>query len=105
MSIRLVVETLKKCSMQKSFIGILIIILLAIFFAIQNSQDVIISFWFWNMEANLVLVLFLSVTIGAITSWLLSLPWRSRQKRLLAEKEARIKELEQQLNQVEESHS
>jgi len=49
-----------------SFILLLLIVLFIIFFTVQNSIPVTISFLVWQFEASLAIVIFLSVISGII---------------------------------------
>jgi putative membrane protein len=83
--------------MQKIFIGILIIILVVVLFALQNAQPVDIDFWLFEVHSNLSLVIFLSVTFGALSSFLMSLPYRARKNKALKERDKKIKILEDEM--------
>lgn len=83
--------------MQKTFIGILIIILIVVLFALNNSTTVKINFWIWNVESNLSLVLILSVIFGALSSFLLSLPYRTKKNHEIKGRDKRIKSLEDEV--------
>lgn len=83
--------------MQKTFIGILIIILTVVLFALNNSTTVKINFWIWNVESNLSLVLILSVIFGALSSFLLSLPYRTKKNHEIKGRDKRIKSLEDEV--------
>lgn len=49
-----------------SLIIVLAIIAVVTVFSIQNAIPVVITFLFWNFEASLAIVLFLSVLAGVI---------------------------------------
>lgn len=83
--------------MQKTFIGILIIILTVVLFALNNSTTVKINFWIWNVESSLSLVLILSVIFGALSSFLLSLPYRTKKNHEIKGRDKRIKSLEDEI--------
>jgi len=83
--------------MQKTFIGLLLLILLVVFFALENSVPVKISFWFWEVNSILSLIIILSVISGAIVSFLLSLPARAKKNRVIREKDKKISLLEQEI--------
>jgi putative membrane protein len=83
--------------MQKTFIGILLIITAVVFFALRNAQFVYIDFWFWKIDSNLSLVIVLSVTFGALSSFLLSLPYRARKNREIKERDERIEFLDKEI--------
>jgi putative membrane protein len=52
---------------------ILVIIMLAAIFSVQNAVPVTISFFFWRFDASLAIVIFLSVLTGLITGVIVSL--------------------------------
>jgi uncharacterized integral membrane protein len=83
--------------MQKYFVSILILLLLVVFFAVENSQPVYISFGFRELNADLSIVIFLCVTFGAASSYLLSIPHRIKQGKIIKEKEEKIELLENEL--------
>ena len=83
--------------MQKTFIGILLIITAVVFFALKNAHQVYVDFWFWKLSSNLSLVIVFSVTFGALSSFLLSLPYRARKNREIKEREERIEFLDKEL--------
>ncbi|QIA07403.1 LapA family protein [Draconibacterium halophilum] len=87
--------------MQKTFIGILLVILAVVLFALNNSSVVSMNFWKWNIESNLSLVLIIAVTFGAMTSYFLSLPYRARKNHEIRNKEKTIKGLENQVRHLE----
>ncbi len=60
--------------MQLFLIIALLIALLAVFFAIQNTAMVTVYFFVWQFSSSLALVLLFSLAIGVILSLLFSLP-------------------------------
>jgi uncharacterized integral membrane protein len=75
----------------------LFIAILAVIFALQNTAQVTVSFLIWNFQGSLALVLLLSLSVGALISFLASLPtllksrWSIRgHKRKLIEMEASL---------------
>ncbi|WP_319229319.1 LapA family protein [Draconibacterium orientale] len=87
--------------MQKTFIGILLVILGVVLFALNNSSVVSINFWKWGIESNLSLVIIIAVTFGAITSFILSLPYRAKKNHEIKNRDKSIKQLENQVRQLE----
>ena len=87
--------------MQKTFIGILLVILGVVLFALNNSSVVSINFWKWGIESNLSLVIIIAVTFGAITSFILSLPYRAKKNHEIKNRDKTIKGLENQVRQLE----
>jgi uncharacterized integral membrane protein len=89
----------------------LIIAVLAVFFAVQNSDPVQIRFAVWEFNSSLASVLLLALTAGVLISVFVSLPsnvkarWTIRQQRKklsenetsLAETKARLEESEKKL--------
>ena len=87
--------------MQKTFIGILLVILGVVLFALNNSSVVSINFWKWSIESNLSLVIIVAVTFGAITSFILSLPYRARKNNEIRNRDRTIKGLESEIRKLE----
>ena len=83
--------------MQKTYVGILLIIVAVVIFALKNAQPVYIDFWFTGIYVNLSLVIMVSVTFGALSSFLLSLPYRATKNRQVKERDDKIKFLEDEL--------
>lgn len=52
----------------------LLIALLAVSFALQNNQQVMIQFFKWSVEMNVTFLILLSVFIGFLINGLLSIP-------------------------------
>jgi uncharacterized integral membrane protein len=68
-----------------------------VFSALKNAQSVYVDFWFWKVNSNLSLVIVLSVTFGALSSFLLSLPYRARKNREIKERDERIEFLDNEI--------
>ena len=66
--------------MRKVFLIILLLIILAAVFTLQNSANVEIFFFFWNLELPLALVIVFSITTGAILGILFSIPKKRKNK-------------------------
>lgn len=93
----------------------LIIAVLAVFFALQNSDPVQVKFAVWEFESSLAFVLLLALTAGALISFFFSLPsnikarWTIRQQRKklnehetsLAETKAKLDESEKKLAELQ----
>jgi uncharacterized integral membrane protein len=67
----------------------LVIVLLAVLFAGQNTQPVTVTFLFWNSKSWLALVLLLALATGVVLGMLVSTP--SWAKSLLSERSQRKK--------------
>ena len=83
--------------MQKTFIGFLLLLLLVVFFAVENSIPVKISLWYREVNTNLALVILLSFTMGAIISILVSLPSKLKRTRTIREKDGEISSLQNEI--------
>ena len=83
--------------MQKTFIGILLIILAVVFFALKNAQVVYMDFWFWKFDSNLSLLILLSFTFGALSSFLLSLSYQNRKNKEIKERNEQIEFLDNEI--------
>ncbi|MCF8217734.1 MAG: LapA family protein [Bacteroidales bacterium] len=55
-------------------IGALALIAIVITITIQNSKEVILNLLGWKIEASLILIIFISFLLGALTSLLFMLP-------------------------------
>ena len=52
----------------------LFISILAIIFAVQNNDTTTVSFLFWETDGSVALILLISIAVGALISFLASLP-------------------------------
>ncbi|MFW6249257.1 MAG: LapA family protein [Bacteroidota bacterium] len=76
---------------QRTLIFGLVISILAVIFALQNADPVLVKLWFWKFESSLALVLLVFLAIGAILGILFSIPtWRAKQKTVKMEKEQEV---------------
>ncbi len=57
---------------------------LAVLFALQNSQPVVVNFFNWSFEASLVIVLLLTFVAGLVSAFIVSIPWRVKMMRELS---------------------
>jgi len=87
--------------MQKTFIGVLLVILAVVLFSLDNSKIIVINFWIWQLESNLSLVLIVSVFFGALASFLFSLPYRAKKNGEIKNRDKMIKNLEEKIKQLE----
>ena len=86
----------------------LFIAILAIIFAVQNNSMTGVSFFVWDFEGSLALILLIAMAAGALISFFVSLPtnvkvrWTVRnQKKKLAELEASLVEHQQKLDEMQ----
>jgi putative membrane protein len=80
----------------------LLIALLAILFAIQNTTVTPIRFLFWETEGSLALVLFISLVAGALITYLATAPGQIKQRMTISSQRKRITEVESQLTSTQE---
>ena len=52
--------------------GIIVLLVVLVIFAVQNTQTVAIKFLFWGFETTAVLSILASFLIGFLVGWLLS---------------------------------
>jgi uncharacterized integral membrane protein len=62
--------------MKKPLIIILsaFILILTIVFTLQNAKEVEISYFFWNCSASLALLLFVTLSVGMLTTVIILVP-------------------------------
>jgi uncharacterized integral membrane protein len=56
--------------MRAKLIGIIVLLVALVIFAIQNAQPLAITFLFWKVETNAVLSILVSFIIGFLVGWL-----------------------------------
>jgi uncharacterized integral membrane protein len=81
--------------MPFSLIAALIIVFFAVAFSLQNDQLVAITFFQWDFQSSLVLVLLTTLFLGMLIHLLASMPARIRKSRQTSQLQKRIAELEQ----------
>ncbi len=57
--------------MNAKIIGIIILLVVLVIFAIQNPQSVNINFLFWGFQTTAVLSILVSFVIGFLVGWLI----------------------------------
>lgn len=82
-------------------IGALALIAIIITITIQNSKEVILNLLGWKIEASLILVIFISFLLGALTSLLIMLPSVLKKHRSKPEKD----EMEDDSQETQKSSS
>ncbi len=73
-------------------VALLVAILVAIF-AVQNAQEVDIRFLVWTFQSSLVVVILISLGVGALLAALISLPQTFKARRRFRESERRLERL------------
>lgn len=66
--------------MSAKVIGIIVLLLVMVIFAIQNTQPVAIKFLFWGIETSAVLSILVSFIIGFLVGWLVLWAGSGRKK-------------------------
>lgn len=79
----------------------LIIAVLAVFFALQNSDPVTIKFAVWQFNSSLAFVLLLALLAGATISFFFSLPSNMRARWTIRQQRKRLGEYETNLAQAQ----
>jgi len=82
----------------------LIISILAIIFAIQNNSTIEVSFFLWKFEGSLALVLLISMAVGALISFLASLPTNIKIRWALRNQRKRLADMEVNLDKQKQIH-
>lgn len=85
--------------MPFSLIAALIIVFLAVAFSLQNDQTVSITFFQWEFQGSLVLILLSTLFLGMLIHLLASMPARIRKARQATQLQKRITELEGSLSE------
>jgi len=78
----------------------LIISILAVIFAVQNTAPTTISFAIWDFKGSLALVLLVALAAGALISFFASLPSNLRARWILRQQRKKITDLEKSLATV-----
>lgn len=89
--------------MPFSLIAALIIVFLAVAFSLQNDQTVSITFFQWDFQGSLVLILLSTLFLGMLIHLLASMPARIRKARHATQLQKRITELEGSRSQREQA--
>ncbi len=82
-----------------SLILALLFALLAVIFALGNTEVVTVSFLTWHVEGSLALILLVSVALGILIGILLMTPRVIKQKLALSGEKKRLKNTEKELDQ------
>lgn len=79
----------------------LIIAIIAVIFALQNAITITVSFFFWQFDGSLALVLLLTLALGFLISFFATMPAIIRRSWTIAGQKRRINTLEKQLFDAE----
>ena len=80
--------------MSFALVAALILVFLAVAFALQNNEPITIHFFAWTAEGSLVLILLTTLALGIIISLLASLPSQLKKSRTIAHQQKTISNLE-----------
>lgn len=75
----------------------LFIAILAIIFAVQNIDPTTVSFFVWDFEGSLALIVLISLATGALISYLASLPSNIKNRLTIRTMRKKVTELETKL--------
>jgi len=89
--------------MQLQLIVAIIVAILAVIFALQNSVPITVSFLGWKFESSLALVLLITLALGILTSLLFSIPSMIKRKRMISNQDKKIQKLQDGLQVEKES--
>jgi len=80
----------------------LFIAVLAVVFAVQNTAPALVSFFVWEFNGSLALVLLVSLAVGALISFFFSLPANIKTRWTIRQQRKKINELEAKLTASQE---
>lgn len=66
---------------QTRLVVALVVTVLLVIFALQNTREVRVSFLFFNWDSRMIFVIIVSAVAGAIAGWLLQRSRRRRRER------------------------
>lgn len=59
--------------MKAKFIGVIILLVFLVIFAVQNAQPLIVKFLLWEINTSAVLSIFISFLVGFLMGWIIGL--------------------------------
>lgn len=80
--------------MQKGVIFSLILSVLVVIFALQNTDPVTLRLWFWSFETSLALLVIVMLVLGALLGYALLLPAIYRKNKLIRDKDGKLRQAE-----------
>jgi len=75
----------------------LVLATLVAIFAVQNAQEVNVRFLVWTFQSSVVIVILISLGVGALLAALISLPQTLKARRRLKESERQLERLAGQM--------
>jgi putative membrane protein len=85
--------------MKLTIIAILIA-LLAVIFALQNAQTVMVKLYFWDISASMALMMLITLLIGMASGMLILVPNIYRKNSMIKSNRKKITDLEKQLGET-----
>lgn len=89
--------------MQKTLIIVLVSVLIIVSFVLQNASPVKLTLWFWKIDTSLSMLIFFSVALGALLSYLASLPNTFKKNKQLADIKEKLKSCQKEEKFTERS--
>lgn len=77
--------------MHKGIIASLILSVLLVIFALQNTTAVQLNLWFWSFESSLALLVIVLLVTGALLGYLVLLPTIFKKNRIIRNKENELR--------------
>ncbi len=84
-------------------IAALIIAILAVVFAIQNADIILVSFLVWQFQGSMALVLLLTFVLGFIAGLLIILPKLVKRSFMVSSQKKKLEESQKSLEEKDES--
>jgi uncharacterized integral membrane protein len=66
--------------MSPKVIGLIVLLVFLVIFAVQNTQSVDVKLLFWEISTSAVLTILVSYLVGFLTGWLVSVLKPGRKK-------------------------
>jgi uncharacterized membrane protein YciS (DUF1049 family) len=89
--------------MQRSYIILIFLLLIALTFAIQNKDAITVRFLLWSYEASQAFIFAVLLFVGFLCGWLFILNKVGKRNRQIKTLSKRVKELEAKIPAVPES--
>lgn len=80
--------------MHKGVLSSLILSVLMVYFALQNTHQVTISFWPWSFQISLALLVVILFVLGVLLGYVLWLPAVYTKNKLIRDKDAKLRQAE-----------
>lgn len=77
--------------MHKGVIFSLILSVLVVIFALQNTDPVTLRLWFWSFETSLALLVIVMLVLGALLGYMLLLPTVYKKNKLIRDQDGELR--------------